>query len=692
MNHTGKNARQQHAENIFPEQSSFGAPESVHEVLAEQGQGLDSETRGFMEPRFGHDFSRVRIHTDDRAARSAREVNALAYAVDNDVVFGAGQYAPRTGQGQWLLAHELTHVAQQPAAPAAGGELSIGEPTSSLEQAASATASEVTAGRTVSVSAAQTGQRTLRRYQAGEAGHGGIEQQALTSAGFTAQQARSVYFGNWLRDLSQIPPGAFQLVNILALGEFGREIKPEDLGTYVPSEHLDNPEGGKTFEDSKLTPAERMAAWNKLSPQQQKAYEDEVAHIGEIRSAEKHSGLPEYIEVGKFHAKEKLIEAITAGQTQEGMAAMGNGLHAVEDYFSHSNFVEVAIWNLYKAGAMTIAQYNGLVGTELGHDAAKLGGPDPLDPTQPGIITGTYAPGANSAVSGLELICTETENGELTTSFIKGFLLKTGMTEEEILKRLASGGWTLGKDSAAPAGGVVGGAIGGALGAVGGAEAGALSGAEAGWRTHSGWSALGHAVTGLFSGAAAGTVTGAEEGYKTGEGAGETVAGTLGGLAGGALGGAIGLGIDGLITVLIAQVGGNVLLRIFPEIVVGMAAAVGAARSGLLDYLARIETEKAARYASAKGLGPTHSEIAKDSPHHPLYPASTALARFVDEEIGIAMRAAWSAYASAGSPTPAPPSITDTVTDLVGKYVSHPSRDSWWHARLLGELKAEGKI
>ncbi len=691
MNYTGKSARQQPAENILPEQPSFGVPESVHDVLAEQGQGLDSETRAFMEPRFGHDFSRVRVHTDERAARSAREVNALAYAVENDVVFGAGQYAPRTGQGQWLLAHELTHVAQQPAASAAGGELSIGEPTSSLEEAASETASSVVAGQAVSVPAAQTGQRTLRRYQAGDAGHGGIEQQALTSAGFTAQQARSVYFGNWLRDLSQIPPGAFLLVNMLALGEFGREIKPEDLGTYVPSEHLDNPEGGKTFEDPRLTPAERAAEWNKLSPQQQKAYEDEMAHMGEIRSAEKASGLPEYIEIGKFHAKEKLIEAITAGQTQ-GLEAMGNGLHAVEDYFSHSNFVEVAIWNLYKAGAMTIAQYNGLVGTELGHDAAKLGGPDPLDPTQPGIITGTYAPGANSAVSGLELICTETENGELTASFIKGFLRKTGITEEEILKRLASGGWTLGKDIAAPAGGVVGGTIGGALGAVGGAESGALSGAEAGWRTHSGLSAFEHAVTGFFSGAVSGTVTGAEQGYKTGEGVGETVAGTAGGVAGGVLGGAVGLGIDVLINALIAQFGVNVLLKLFPEIVVALAAAVGAARSGLLDYLARVETAKAAKDAAASGLGPTHSEIAKDSPHHQLFAASTALARFVDEDIGRAMLTAWSAYASAGSPTPAPPSITDPVTSLVDKYVSHPSRDSWWHTCLLGELKAEGKI
>jgi hypothetical protein len=66
-----------------------------------------------MEPRFGHDFSRVRVHTDSKAAESARAVNALAYTVGRDVVFGAGQHVPGTSAGQRLLAHELAHVVQQ---------------------------------------------------------------------------------------------------------------------------------------------------------------------------------------------------------------------------------------------------------------------------------------------------------------------------------------------------------------------------------------------------------------------------------------------------------------------------------------------------------------------------------------------------------------------------------------------------
>jgi len=89
------------------------APPIVHDVLRAPGQPLDASTRAFMEPRFGHDFSRVRVHANTQAAKSARAVNALAYTVGRDVVFGAGQYAPGTVQGQRLMAHELTHVVQQ---------------------------------------------------------------------------------------------------------------------------------------------------------------------------------------------------------------------------------------------------------------------------------------------------------------------------------------------------------------------------------------------------------------------------------------------------------------------------------------------------------------------------------------------------------------------------------------------------
>ena len=89
------------------------APPIVHEVLRSRGQPLASATREFFEPRFGEDFSHVRVHTDARAAASAKAVNARAYTVGQDVVLGQGQHAPETSAGRRLLAHELTHVVRQ---------------------------------------------------------------------------------------------------------------------------------------------------------------------------------------------------------------------------------------------------------------------------------------------------------------------------------------------------------------------------------------------------------------------------------------------------------------------------------------------------------------------------------------------------------------------------------------------------
>lgn len=88
-------------------------PPSVHDVLNSPGQLLDATIRAFFEPRFGHDFSRVRVHTDEQAGRSSQDVNAQAYSIGHNIVFGAGQYAPKTADGRRLIAHELTHVLQQ---------------------------------------------------------------------------------------------------------------------------------------------------------------------------------------------------------------------------------------------------------------------------------------------------------------------------------------------------------------------------------------------------------------------------------------------------------------------------------------------------------------------------------------------------------------------------------------------------
>ena len=113
------------------------APPLVHEVLRSSGQPLDFSTRAFMEPRFRQDFSQVRVHDDEQAAESARSVGAHAYTVGKHVVFGAGKYAPQSREGRHLLAHELTHVAQQRSSGEVIGEIPIGDFQGQAEQEAS---------------------------------------------------------------------------------------------------------------------------------------------------------------------------------------------------------------------------------------------------------------------------------------------------------------------------------------------------------------------------------------------------------------------------------------------------------------------------------------------------------------------------------------------------------------------------
>lgn len=147
-----------------------GLPSIVHDVLRGPGDALDTETRAFFEPRFGYnftqtqahaapqlaasplaisskddyyerqadslaanviglsqpderrlrqsfDFSQVRIHTGPQASASAEALNAQAYTVGTDIVFGESKYAPGTAAGRQLLAHELSHVIQQSNSP-----------------------------------------------------------------------------------------------------------------------------------------------------------------------------------------------------------------------------------------------------------------------------------------------------------------------------------------------------------------------------------------------------------------------------------------------------------------------------------------------------------------------------------------------------------------------------------------------
>jgi hypothetical protein len=82
-------------------------------VLRSPGHPLDADTRQYMEPRFGQDFSRVRVHHDSDTHQSAAALRADAFTEGEQIGFGAGQFAPHSQAGRLLLAHELAHVVQQ---------------------------------------------------------------------------------------------------------------------------------------------------------------------------------------------------------------------------------------------------------------------------------------------------------------------------------------------------------------------------------------------------------------------------------------------------------------------------------------------------------------------------------------------------------------------------------------------------
>ena len=114
---------------VSPSAASTEAPiapnagELAQDAVNHPGQALEADTRATLEPAFGLDLSSVRVHTDESAAASADALNARAFTIGEHVVFGAGEFAPHSAEGQALLAHELTHVAQQ---QGGGGALAIG--------------------------------------------------------------------------------------------------------------------------------------------------------------------------------------------------------------------------------------------------------------------------------------------------------------------------------------------------------------------------------------------------------------------------------------------------------------------------------------------------------------------------------------------------------------------------------------
>lgn len=121
--------------------------DTVQRALSTPSRSLGDSERAVMESRFGRSFSDVRIHTDVESGRSARALNARAYTIGNDIVFGAGEYRPHSTDGRRLLAHELVHTVQQ---GGSGGRLQasleVGSEDSPAEREADTIAQRVADG------------------------------------------------------------------------------------------------------------------------------------------------------------------------------------------------------------------------------------------------------------------------------------------------------------------------------------------------------------------------------------------------------------------------------------------------------------------------------------------------------------------------------------------------------------------
>ncbi|HEX7288141.1 MAG TPA: DUF4157 domain-containing protein [Candidatus Angelobacter sp.] len=149
--------------------SKAAAPPIVDEVLRSSGRALDPATRSDMESSFGHDFSKVRVHTDNKAAQSAQQVNADAYTVGQSIVFNAGHYSPHLAEGKQLLAHELSHVVQQSRLEGSPlpASIAVGSQNDPLEGEADTMAAAALNGRSRPASTAGAAAGVLQRQPAG---------------------------------------------------------------------------------------------------------------------------------------------------------------------------------------------------------------------------------------------------------------------------------------------------------------------------------------------------------------------------------------------------------------------------------------------------------------------------------------------------------------------------------------------
>ena len=292
------------------------APPVVGEVLNGPGRPLDDPTRDFMEPRFGHDFSKVRIHTDERAAESARSVGALAYTVGRDVVFGAGRYQPGTAEGRRLLAHELTHVVQggqQGESRPMASSLEVSRPSDPLELEAEETAARVASGAEV-----RAGLRPGSQPAAGVAARqvsGGPKLYRVPAPDEEEEPA------------SATPPAETTDVGVGDTGDLGDPEQPEEMATCEEDAVSLPKKFTFSFEDSFHIPAGQNSTFC-LKKMNLKAVFSKTAWDGPADSSDKYTVTLYKQKKGGKEAEMKAYTNTVGGNETRKFEKFGGGAYA----------------------------------------------------------------------------------------------------------------------------------------------------------------------------------------------------------------------------------------------------------------------------------------------------------------------------------------------------------------------------
>jgi hypothetical protein len=201
------------------------APPLVHQVLRSPGQPLDAATRAFFEQRFGHDFSKVRIHADAQANESAQSVNALAYTVGSQIVLGSGAGSDKQSDTE-LLAHELTHVVQQSQADENASSLQVGAIDSPFEKEADRMAGAVVSNQP-GASPAHAATQAIQRAPAQTPAQTPAQAPAQTQTQTPAQAPAETGWGSKKFEGFENDWNAFYQLAIQGLA--GGNLKPEKM-------------------------------------------------------------------------------------------------------------------------------------------------------------------------------------------------------------------------------------------------------------------------------------------------------------------------------------------------------------------------------------------------------------------------------------------------------------------------------